>query len=600
VTELRGSRLRAGRLLFSFTLAVLLTAAAAEILLPEHLHAPIVRPAGVLLLIGSFLWIRALRRQAAARSELLERLHVLEEAERELGRSEERLRLAQTVAYTGTWDLDLTSGESTWSESLRNLMGVTSEYPAGFEDFLRLVHPDDRREIEAKVGHAYEHGGDFEFEYRLLRPDGETRWMMSRGRAFRDEGAPARVVGVSMDIGERKSSEAARERLEHALRQAHKLEAVGRLAGGVAHDFNNLLLGIRGYGELALNAIDQGDDAREDVEEMLAAADRAAKLTGQLLAFSRKQVLQPQIIDLSEVVRELEKLLARMIGEDVELDVVLPPGEVYVDADRGQIEQVIANLAVNAREAMPAGGRLTLEVATVEVDCEHTVGLAPGRYAHLVVSDSGEGMDAVTAAQIFEPFFTTKPEGTGLGLATVHGIVTQSGGTVWVYSEPGKGATFKVYLPLSEQGAAPPSPRPADSVAPGSGETILLVEDDPLVRPVVARMLESWGYRVLVASDGEAALAFAEPGNGPIDLLLSDLIMPGLGGREIAERLGRLRPGVRVLHMSGYTDDAVIRRGVLERDSAFIQKPFGSDELARTIRQILDDDAPVQPRELTV
>jgi PAS domain S-box-containing protein len=577
------------RFLFPGTLVILLGAAAAEVALPEAVHAPIVRPAGILVFVCCLIWIRALRAETRARIELLARLHRLEDTERELARSEERLRLAQTVAQAGTWDLDFANGESVWSDSLRALMGVSADYPATFEGFLRLVDPEFHAELEAKVGHAYECGGDFEFEYRLRRPDGRTLWMMSRGRAFRAEDGPARVVGVSIDISELKAAEAAREKLEQQLGQAQGLEAVGRLAGGVAHDFNNLLLAIRGYGELALSAIDDGGDPREDVEEMLAAADRAATLTRQLLAFSRKQLLQPEILDLNEVVREMEKLLGRLIGEDVELATLLPPGEVYVDADRGQLGQVIANLAVNARDAMPHGGRLGIEVGTAEVGADHTAGLSPGRYASLVVSDTGEGMDAATAAQVFEPFFTTKAEGTGLGLATVHGIVTQSGGSIFVDSEPRHGTTFRIFLPLAEQVASPRS-TPVPAGKRGSGETILLVEDDPLVRPIVARMLETWGYRVLVAEEGGQALDLAERVNGPIDLLLSDLVMPGMGGREVAERLGRLRPGIRVLHMSGYTDDAVVRRAVPDRGAAFIQKPFGSDELARRIRELLDGE----------
>jgi CheY-like chemotaxis protein len=320
---------------------------------------------------------------------------------------------------------------------------------------------------------------------------------------------------------------------------------------------------------------------------MLAAAERAGALTKQLLAFSRQQILQPQVVDLNRVSAGLEKLLARLIGEQIEVAVIAAPEATCVYADTGQLEQVIANLALNARDAMPDGGKLTIEVASVEIDKRHALPLETGRYAMLAVSDTGSGMDAETSAQIFEPFFTTKPGvGTGLGLSTVYGIVNQSGGHTWVYTELGVGTTFKIYLPLVVD--SPQTAEPLELPAPeAQGETILLVEDDSEVRMFVRQMLTAHGYRVLEAADGDEAFAIARQ-PGVFDLLLTDVVMRGLNGRETAERVRALRPDVAVLYMSGYTDDAVLRSGVFEQGTSFLQKPFGAADLARKVRQMLD------------
>ncbi len=583
---------RAPRLLLPGTVALLVLAAVVELFGPDAVHERIMRPAGLILLLATALWARAMLAASRGRRELARELEQHRKTVEALARSEERRRLAHDVARIGTWEMDdVVRRTSTWSPSLRELYGVGGDVPASFDSFLQLVHPDDRQHVVEAVQQALEEGGDYEFEHRIRRPDGEVLWLLSRGRVLTDEqGAPVRVLGVAMDVTEAKDAEAKHEKLEHQLRQAQKLEAVGRLAGGVAHDFNNLLLAIRGYTEIALRAGARGEDTRDEIEQIQSAADRAAALTSQLLAFSRQQVLRPQVLDLNDVVGGMEKLLRRLIGEDVDLEAVVADEPVCVDADLGQLEQVLANLAVNARDAMPRGGRLVLEVSSVALGDEAATDLPPGRYAVLAVSDTGCGMDAETAAQIFEPFFTTKSDGTGLGLATVHGIVQQSGGSIWVSSEPGAGTTFRVHLPLVEQRAiAPPRAVPA-SCGESGGETILLVEDDRQVRRVVAEMLGDRGYSVLEASSGEEALRLADPQNGRVDLLLSDLVMPGMGGREIAERFKKLHPAAPVLYMSGYTDDAVVRRGVLDRSAAFIEKPFGSDDLARRVRQLLDGE----------
>jgi two-component system cell cycle sensor histidine kinase/response regulator CckA len=515
------------------------------------------------------------------------------EMEEQLKRNEERMRMAQELGGIGTWNADLQTGETTWSENLRRISGVDDDAEASHELFMTFVHPDDRAELEAAMSAAGDNGGRGEFEYRIVRPnDGEVRWMLSRGDVVTGSDGQ-HFLGVAVDITERRLAEEHQAKLEQQLRQAHKLEAVGRLAGGVAHDFNNILLAIRGNGELALDALKHGANATEEVEEMVAAADRAAALTAQLLAYSRRQVLQAEVLDLNEVVRDMDKLLRRMIGEDVELHAVVAEKPVDISADRSQIEQVIANLVVNARDAMPDGGLLTVEVSTAKIGSEHGIDLPPGRYAKLTVNDTGSGMDSETVAKVFEPFFTTKPEGTGFGLSTVHGIVVQTGGSIWVYSEVDHGTTFKIFLPLAEQAQALEAElpdRPTGSTEK-AGETILLVEDDPHVQRIVRNILSRAGYRVLSADGAAEALRLAEEEGDTIHLLLSDLVMPGTSGRELAVQIQALRPAISVLYMSGYTDDAVIRRGVLEAGTAFIQKPFGAEDLAHRVREVLDSQA---------
>ncbi|HMJ00165.1 MAG TPA: PAS domain-containing protein [Gaiellaceae bacterium] len=517
--------------------------------------------------------------------------HAMDE---QLKRSAEGMRMAQELGGVGSWDADLVTGKTTWSKNLRRISGVTDDVDATRESFIALVHPDDRAGFEAAMVAAVDRGGHLELEFRLVRPsDGELRWMLTRGDAvIGPNGNSSRFLGVVVDITEGHLAQEHRAKLERQLRQAHKLEAVGRLAGGVAHDFNNILLAIRGNGELALDALKDGENATEEVEEMVAAADRAAALTAQLLAYSRRQVLQAEVLDLNEIVRDMDKLLRRMIGEDVELHAVVADEAVLINADRSQIEQVIANLAVNAREAMPEGGVLTVEVAMAEIGSEHAIDLPPGPYARLTVNDTGAGMDPETVAKVFEPFFTTKEEGTGFGLSTVHGIVVQSGGSVWVYSEVDHGTTFKIFLPLTEQAQPLESTLPDKPavIARSEGETILLVEDDPHVQRIVRNILSRSGYRVLAAGGGGEAIRLAGNGGGTIHLLLSDLVMPGTSGRELAVQIQGLRPDIAILYMSGYTDDAVIRRGVLEAGMAFIQKPFGADDLVRRVREVLDSD----------
>jgi PAS domain S-box-containing protein len=427
-----------------------------------------------------------------------------------------------------------------------------------------------------------------DFEAAWKRRDGSVLLVRESARAIRtDDGTVLYYDGILEDVTERR-------RLEEQLRQAQKMEAVGRLAAGVAHDFNNLLTIVIGYSDLVLQKLSAGDRMRPTMEEIKRAGERAAWLTRQLLAFSRKQVLQPQILDLNSLLRNADQMLRRVIGEDIELITHLPPGLGRVKADRGQIEQVIMNLAVNARDAMPQGGRLMLEAANVELDSGYArshEGVLPGPYVMIAMSDTGTGMDAETRAHIFEPFFTTKEhgKGTGLGLSTVYGIVKQSGGNIWVYSEPGKGTTFKIYLPRIDQAekVIAAGELRVEKLLPGS-ETILLVEDEEAVRSLAREALEFRGYRVLETKGATEALKAGEQHKEHIHLLLTDVVMPQMGGRELAELFAPLHPETKVLYMSGYADNAVVHHGLLDPGTALLDKPFTAESLARKIREVLD------------
>ena len=435
--------------------------------------------------------------------------------------------------------------------------------------------------------------GEWTGELLNRRKDGSDFPVGLSTSLVKDErGAVIGLLGVARDVTERREAEDALREVEGRLRQAQKMEAVGRLAGGVALDFNNLLTVITGYTEMALALIDPSESVHGSLEQVRQAADRAATLTRQLLAFSRRQTLVPRTVNLNDVVDRMGTMLRRVIGEDVRLTINPAPVPVLATADEGQLEQVIANLAINAREAMPQGGDLVLEVGTAELEDSRAtrLGVPAGRYARLTVIDTGCGMDAATLSRIFEPFFTTKPvgRGPGLGLATAYGILRQSGGGIDVESTLGQGSRFTVYLPRFEE---VPTPAPARSpVEPGSGgtERILLVEDDDLVREITATVLKGQGYDVLEASTGQQALQLLADSALSVQLMLTDTVMPGMGGRELAERLATLQPSMKVILMSGYSDDSALQRQVRDRGVAFLQKPFSADELLRKVRGELE------------
>jgi PAS domain S-box-containing protein len=420
---------------------------------------------------------------------------------------------------------------------------------------------------------------------------GQKRWLSTTKVPLRDpQGQLVGLVGLGRDISERK-------RLEAQLLQAQKMEAIGRLAGGVAHDFNNVLTAILGYAELVLDELDAATPLHQEIEAIQNAGKRAAALTRQLLAFSRQQVLQPTLLNLNALVANLSQMLRRLISEDIELITIPGPDLGNLKVDPSQLEQVVVNLVVNARDAMPEGGTLTIETANVELDADYAhqhVGVKAGPYIMLAISDTGQGMDAPTQARIFEPFFTTKEagKGTGLGLATVHGIVNQSGGHIWVYSEVGHGTTFKIYLPQAAEREIRAQVQPSSARAPQGSETILLVEDDALVRQLVQEVLRKYGYIVLEVSTGKEALKMAQTYRAPIDLLITDVILPGgIRGTQVARQLLAQRLHLKVLYMSGYTDNAIVQHGVLGAGVAFLQKPFTPETLARKVREVLDTPA---------
>jgi len=428
-------------------------------------------------------------------------------------------------------------------------------------------------------------------EETITNQQGEVLWLQTVKRPIlSDDGTATQILGIATDITARKKTEEALSRSEEQLRQAQKMEAVGKLAGGVAHDFNNLLTAIIGHSEMCLRRLTREDGLYSHVEQIQKAGDRAAGLTRQLLAFSRKQILQPKVIDLNSIVGDLSLMLQRLIGEDIDLMMRLATNVGKVKADPNQVEQVLMNLAVNARDAMPNGGKLTIETSNVYLSDEFAsdhVTVASGHYVMLAVSDSGVGMDAATKARIFEPFFTTKEvgKGTGLGLSTVYGIVKQSGGSIWVYSELGSGTTFKIYLPLVADQVEQVETR-RQAILKGEG-TILLVEDEDVVREMVAETLKDCGYMVLIAGNGPAALDLSDEFSGEIKLMLTDVVMPQMSGRQLTEKLSPKRPSMKVLYMSGYTDDAIVHHGVLEEGTAFIGKPFSPDALVLKIGELL-------------
>jgi PAS domain S-box-containing protein len=512
-----------------------------------------------------------------------------EEAAQVLRESEERFRLIAEHAHDLIFLLDVQGCFRYVSPSCGTILGYPADALLGTVAS-ELLHPDDLLE-------GWKWGSRQLREVRMLKSDGS--WLWVEGLSYEITGrAGSQFAVVARDISERKAEEIARAALEADLRQAQKMEAVGQLAGGIAHDFNNLLTVISGYTEILLRRLGREAEASKEIAEIGKAAARAAQLTRQLLAYSRKQLLEPRALDLNAVVSETRLMLERLIGENIEFSIVLADDLGTISADRGQIAQIVMNLVVNARDAMPEGGKLVLATGNVTLASSGQPGTAPGDSVVLTVTDTGEGMDAATAARIFEPYYTTKGLGTGLGLSMVYGIVSQSDGHIEVESEPGKGTAFRLYFPQVPDQIEAFSPRPPDDRPLMGSETILLVEDEEAVRALETRMLEAYGYTVLLADDGVAGLELAQNHPDSIHLLMTDIMMPKMGGIELAERLSTLRPELKVLYTSGHIDSRGSRDSPRRVAGArYLQKPFGMEDLARTIRELIDSTVPIaEPR----
>ena len=518
-------------------------------------------------------------------------------AEAEVLETSWRLQFALRAGHLGVWDWNLKKNIMVWDDEMLALYGLTREqFPGGIEAWNQGLHPEDRERAIAECQAAIDGSRDFDTEFRILQPNGTVRHVKAGGLVLRDEGGtPIRMLGLNQDITERRQAEAEKAKLEAQLQQAQKMESVGRLAGGVAHDFNNMLGVILGHAEMAVEKVDQAEESlRGNLEEIRKAAERSANLTRQLLAFARKQTVAPKVLDLNESVASMFKMLRRLVGEGVNL-VWLPCVELYpVKVDPSQVDQILANLCVNARDAIGGVGKLTIETANCTFDddyCATHAEVVPGDYVKLAVTDDGCGMDKATQDRLFEPFFTTKDlgKGTGLGLATVYGIVKQNNGFIKVDSEPGKGTTFEICLPRHVAGkAATVQSDPLTGPVARGRETILVVEDEPAILRMTKTMLERLGYAVLTASTPGEAIRVAGAHTDVIHLLITDVVMPEMNGRDLAKNLLTLYPALKRLFMSGYTADVIAHHGVLDEGVHFIQKPFSKKDLAARVSKALE------------
>jgi two-component system, cell cycle sensor histidine kinase and response regulator CckA len=519
------------------------------------------------------------------------------QVQEQLHRKQNALELALEAAGLGTWELERSTGEVHLDARAKAIFGLPPDEPATYARWVDRIHPDDRERSVERWECAVRDRVPYSAEYRVIWPDGSVHSIMAVGRCTTDPatGTPVHFTGVVLDLTERRRAE---EHLQESLR----LEAVGRLAGGIAHDLNNMLAAILGFGEILGRSFEPNDPRISDVEQISRAAERSARLTRQLLAFARRELIQPRPLDINAVVRHAQGLLPPIVGENIELVLQLSPDLGVVYADARQIEQILLNLVLNARDAMPQGGRVTIETRTVQLGPgsgawrDEDESRLSGRFTMLAVTDTGHGMDAATLQRIWEPFFTTKPpgQGTGLGLSSVHGAAKQSGGFVWADSEPGRGTSVQVYWPEIHAGPEPLGESVVHPAVEGGSETVLIVEDEDLVRALAVRSLRSLGYTCREACDAGEALRLLEGENAHVDLVITDVVMPGTSGGDLGERLAHLSPGTPALYMSGFTDEDVIRRGLLEQGRPFLQKPFTLYELAHRVREALDAAASVR------
>lgn len=548
----------------------------------------------ILLLFNKRLSMEVTNRTADLKEEIDERIKI----DNQMEILTQRLQLATSSAHLGVWDWNIRDNTMVWDDRMFELYGISRDsFPSTLDAWTNGLHPEDRERAIADCQAALHGEKDFDTFFRVSHPDGTVKHIKANGIVIRGaDGSAERMIGINADITEQVNAEAEKARLEGQLLQAQKMESVGRLAGGVAHDFNNMLGVILGHAELGLLRMDSVHPVRKDLQEIRKAAEHSAELTRQLLAFARKQSIEPKVLDLNETVAGMLKMLQRLIGEDVHL-AWLPAPEVWpVRVDPSQVDQILANLCVNARDAIEGTGRITIETRNCTIDADHCAAqldAEPGDYVRLTISDDGRGMDKATLGHIFEPFFTTKGvgKGTGLGLSTVYGAVKQNNGIINIYSEPGNGTTFSIYLPRHFGQNGETKAEEETMPAPCGNETILLVEDEQAILDLAATMLEKLGYCVLKAGSPDEAVNRANDYKGEIHALMTDVIMPGMNGKDLASALCSHRPNMKQLFMSGYTADVIVNHGMLGDEINYLQKPFTLLKLAVKVRQVLGGEA---------
>ncbi len=519
---------------------------------------------------------------------------LMKQTETDLKESQSRLSDAQRLAHIGHWELTPETGDLFWSEEIFRIFEIDpTSFDASYEAFLNATHPDDRKTVHQAFTRSLETKRPYSIEHRLLMDDGRIKHVQERCKTDYDsQGSPVKSIGTVQDITENKKIEAENKQLQEKIQQAQKMESVGRLAGGVAHDFNNMLCVILGHLDLIMDDMEDCDPLFSPLEEIQNAAQRSSDLTRQLLAFARQQPIAPRILDLNHVIENMLKMLYRLIGEDI--DLIWIPGQTpgKIKLDPSQVDQILANLCINARDAIATNGKITIETHRAcldEASCRHRPDFFPGEFVILAISDNGCGMDKKTIARLFEPFFTTKKadKGTGLGLATTYGIVKQNKGFINVYSEPGTGTTFKIYFPVYRGDETALLPETPEQSISGGNETILLVEDEVMILKFCSKMLQKLGYQVFAANSPSQALDLAKSHGKSLDLLITDVIMAQMSGRDLAETLTRNFPNLKTLYISGYTANVIAHHGILEEGIMFLQKPFSTSQLAHKVREAL-------------